>query len=581
MNPYYNYPNMELWPNEKWKDRVSYINGLALWLGEHVPMNDGAYPHRPCPDPLNDPDYRRKTLSVDDHEVLSYWAQKGIRMTVLSQGGKRWVAMVPEKAFGEREEKKLPALVVFHRERYEDPWWAMRTVSYYSAYNEALAEAQDFMIVYLVSESADTDRIYLNILQEAFILYPADLNRIYIDVHCVLEAGVAMSALPDFAYFDEAMNPADPDECVEAFGALGIPVLNVANRWGNRDSLGRSLVMNYAVNEGIFDRERMLHSTTGKKMAEGLRLEYDYADVGQPGFAEYWDERGLSFEVHTTRGERWMTLVPKGALEEAGAKLPLMLVVQEVYPGNEHLAVSAFSYLYELTDIAAQGECMLLFFALEDPDSNDLLVKLIQEAKRAYPVDASRVYITGHSHDGGFARIFAYRHPELLAGLATLGNGIALASTAETGNPVGGTEDSDVKRLSKIELPVINIGGEKEYPELCSHEEFKRFARGWQRRLAIARCRPCTEEEIAAAMEEGNVVERKLGVPADETRVLWMDGFEHYIGDYINTQGKKWLRMVRIDNMPHTVTASMLTIAWSFLRRFARDPQTGKIVELY
>jgi hypothetical protein len=82
-------------------------------------------------------------------------------------------------------------------------------------------------------------------------------------------------------------------------------------------------------------------------------------------------------------------------------------------------------------------------------------------------------------------------------------------------------------------------------------------------------------------MESGNLVERKLGVPVDEGRVLWLDGFEHYIGDYINEDGKRWLRMVRIDNMPHTVTASMLTMAWSFLRRFARDPQSGKIIERY
>jgi pimeloyl-ACP methyl ester carboxylesterase len=581
MNSYYRYSNFELWDNEKWKGRGSPVDGLARWLGEHVPMNETVYTHRPCPEPLCDPDYRPKTLSVDDHEVIGAWAEKGIRMTVLSQGGKRWVSMVPEQAMAKRSKNKLPALVVFHREHYQDPWWAMRTVDFYHTYNEMLAQRKDFMIVYLVTEGADTDGIYLNILQEAFVLYPTDLDQIYFDVHCVLEQGVSLKDLLSSADTDRQEGAADLAERLVQFPGLELPVLNVSGRWGHRDSLGRNLVMNYGVNEGIFDRDRMLHSATGKKMAESLRMEYDYADVSQPGFADYWQERGLIFQVHTTKGQRWMTLVPKSAEEEPAERLPLMLVVQEVYPGNEHLAVSAFSYLYELTDIAAQGECMLLFFALEDPESNELLLQLIREMQTSYPVDPTRVYITGHSHDGGFARIFAYRHPERIAGLATLGNGVGLASVAETGNPVGGTEDADVERLRQIELPVINIGGEKEFAQPTSHDEFKQFVRGWQRRLAIARCQPVTEEEVAIAMESGNLVERKLGVPVDEGRVLWLDGFEHYIGDYINEDGKRWLRMVRIDNMPHTVTASMLTMAWSFLRRFARDPQSGKIIERY
>lgn len=581
-NTYYNYPHKELWNGAPWADHVSYINGLAQWLGAHVPMNESVYSHRKVENPLSDPDYRPKTESLDDHEVIGDWAEKGIRMTVLSQGGKRWVAMVPEKAIADREHTKLPALVVFHKEHYADPWWAMRTVEYYRAYNENLAKNPDHMIVYLVSEGPDTDRIYLNILQEAFILYPTDLNRIYVDVHHVLETGTALASIEDFRYFGEQGQPANPDQAVEPFGALKVPAINVGNRWGNRDSLSRGLVMEYAMNEGIYDRQWFLHSATAKKMAEGLDMEYRFDSVYAPGFAEYWADRGLDFKVHTYRGERWMTMTPISALKNNEKKLPLLLALQEVYPGNEHLAVSSMSYFYEAMDIAAQGECMVLFFVLEDPDSNDLALEILKEAEKIYPIDPSRVYVTGHSHDGGFARIFSYRHPETVAAVAVMGNGVGLASSKETGNPVGGTEDDQLEALSKIHLPIINIGGSREHRTPDAKDmTFPQFARAWQRRLAVCRCTPKTEAEIAAAQTSENLVERKIGVPFDATEVLWMDGFEHYIGDLINAEGKKWTRMVCIENSPHTVTASMLTLCWSFLRRFARDLENGEVIELY
>lgn len=582
MNTHYNYPHKELWDGKHWADRVSYVDGLAQWLGTNVPMNEAPFIHRSVEESKLDPDYRLKTGSVDDHEVVDYWASKGIRVTVLGQGGKLWVAMVPEKAIADREHTKLPALVVFHKEHYSDPWWAMRTIDRYKDYNENLAAHPDHMIIYLVQEGPDVDRIYLNILQEAFILFPADLSRIYIDVTEVKKQGIRLSSLPRFYYFDEAGKPADPDCAVEKFGALGVESINVGNRWGNRDSLARGLVMEYAMNDGIFNREWFVNSATARKMAEGLEMEHRFASVYDSGFAEYWEKRGLRFEVHHYRGERWMTLVPLSAFEHPEQKLPVLLALQEVYPGNEHLAVASMSYFFEAMDIAAQGECILLFFVLEDPDSNEMALEIVAEAEKMYPIDPRRLYVTGHSHDGRFARIFSYRHSEKVAAVAVMGNGVTLESSAESGNPVGGTEDWMLDELSRIKLPIINLGGEREHQTPDFHtDQFRIFARGWQRRLTVCRCQPKTTEQIAAAQHSSDIVERKIGVPFDETQVLWMDGFEHYIGDLVNRDGKRWTRMVCIDNSPHTVTASMLTLAWSFMRRFERDLETGEIVERY
>lgn len=578
---YFSYDHMYLWGDAPWVDHISYINGLAQWMGKELALNDTPYTGRTIADPMSDPAYMPKTKSWNDPEVVNYWSDKGILMSVLSQAGKYWVCMCPEKVCNDRMHK-VPALCVFHQERI-DPYWAVRTVEKYKHYNEMLADTQDFMIVYLVSEGPDLDRIYLNIMQEAFILFPADLTKVWLDVTLPLEKGVKLADIPEFFYFDEkTMQPADPDANIEHFGRLNIPYVNVGNRWGNRDSLTRGLIMNYARNEGTCDRHRLLHSQAGKDFMYGILLEWKYNTVYDEGLVKYWDDMGLVFGSHEKNGERWLSFVPKGAFEEDCEKLPCVLCLQEVYPGNEHLSVTCEGYFHELLKIAAQGECIVLCFVLEDPDSNDLFVDILAEAKTMFPIEDTRVYTIGHSHDGSFARVFTYRHPELIAALATLGNGMNLASSAETGNPVGGTDDGEAKRISKIQMPVINLVGEleTEFPKIDS-PAFRTWVKQYQRRLVACDCPMKSYEELRDIQINGTKAERSSHIPADKEEVLWLDGSEHYIIDIKNNSGKYWLRSVVHENMPHTTNPVMLKLAWSFLRRFSKDQTTGEIIELY
>jgi len=39
--------------------------------------------------------------------------------------------------------------------------------------------------------------------------------------------------------------------------------------------------------------------------------------------------------------------------------------------------------------------------------------------------------------------------------------------------------------------------------------------------------------------------------------------------------------VVAIENLPHTTSSLMHIVSWSFLRRFARDLETGAVIERY
>lgn len=571
-NPNFTYPNIELWYDEPWKDKNSLIDPLFQWIGCHDSVAPSVYA-RPAGDPFAMEGYQGKSNSVDVPSVIEGWKRKGLRMTTLEQGCKYWISMVPEQA-GAR--KKCRALVVLCQQDSTDPWWAMEVQERYRSYNERAADGQDTVIIYLTAMGADKDRIFGNILQEACVLYPVDLAQVYLDVSVPVSRGQKLSEIQGFVWKNEQGQLLDPDGAVEQF--WGIPVLNISGRWGSKESLTRGLVMHQKMNEGNFDREWLIHSEAGAKMAQGILLEHRFDTVDDPGYRKYWAERGVDFRVYETEGRRWTVMSPAGVKEP----LPVVLTLQEVYRGNEHLAVTAGSYFCQLAQLVAEGNCIALFFALEDPDSNELIMDILEEAKGYHAIDASRVYAMGHSHDGWFTRILGYRHADRIAAIVTMGNHFGLPTVEDTGNDKMGVSAAELERMTKYDLPVMNIDGANEpmafLPE--TEEQKKRWVREWQRRLVACNCPVRSEEEILAARISPVQAERKLGLPGDRGMTVWSDGFENYILDIQNKAGRYHLRVASTQNMPHTVTPPMIDLAWGFLRQFARDLDSGAVIEL-
>ena len=582
-NTAYRCEGYELWQDEKWADRISRIDGLIQYLTANCALDIGAWCRPALSAEREAALYSGKVGAVMLPEFFDHWERKGLSLRCLDMT-EHWMAAIPSYALP-KGELRLPVLAVYLHGDYDDHFWPMDIAQTYQAYLE-MAVRDGWMVLFTLSNKGpDKDRTYVNILQEASALFPCDMKRLYLDVSAVREQ---ISAIPS--------NVGNVHSLVTEVTSLYIPAIPMEGHWEYRGSLGRDLMMADKYSLGSFDREAVLHSETGKKLMEGILLEYRYDTVFDAGFRKHFADMGLALDVHHTNGERWITLSPKAAQDSQG-KLPLVCVMQEVYEGNEHLAVTAFSYFYELTKIAANGECILLFFVLEDADSNDLLAKLIEEAADLYPVDKERVYVTGHSHDGRFTLEFCARNYRKIAACATLGNFCGLESSKRLGK--AGVTDERMEQLRTIALPLANFCGCAEHGgklpvnvdartlPLRPGQEFGRTLtledrlEAWHRRLYAWNCPPKTDEEILAVKSSPNVVERELGFPVDRSSVRVMDGFKHYIGDLRDTNGHDYLRMVGHENMPHLPTPAMLNLAWEFMSRFARDLETGEIRELW
>ena len=334
-----------------------------------------------------------------------------------------------------------------------------------------------------------------------------------------------------------------------------------------------------------FDVERFKHSEAGMYLADARSLMTRFSDVDDPALLKLWEDMGVRCEIRETKGEKWLAFVPADAYEKSGPLYPVVLIFRPV-------GLLAEAFYQDMIKMAAQGEFIALIYSDEDPDVNDVFFDMLQEVLEDFPADPSRVYVTGHSHYGELAMEFTRRHHEHIAAVAQQGD------TAGIIMDFYGMTEEKVELMHSYDMPIINVAGTTEMvgifpinqdaPGIPEDSYFKnskfpmtreRRVEDWMRRLYAMRCPVPSEEEIYAAGR--NKTERELGFPCDKTDILYAEGSECYIGDIKNVDGKFHFRTIAMENIPHTTTRMMHVFAWSYIRRFARDLNTGAVIELY
>jgi hypothetical protein len=491
--------------------------------------------------------------------------------------------VAPETALA-NPASRVSLLLVPYVVAHMDAFWAMNTLVKFRRYNELLVRRKDLVIVYLVSGPASAGRRAVSlsgVLDKAYDLYRADEKRIFLDVSVFADRRVPIASTPGLDWTDDLGVSLDADRAVERIGF--IPALNVSGMWATRPTYAAGLLADWQSRYGDlrFDPARIVHGLLGEHWMQGLRRLQSARRDADPETREFFKQMGLRADDNRFQGERWLMFSPQTLMLKK--KLPLVFVVTEVYPYDEYAASQAYAEFLDYFRLAAQGELNLMFFAGESVDTTDRAYELIKDAARTYPIDLSRVYVTGHSHNGHFAREFAYRHPDLVAALATLGNSAGFAAPAYSHEAVI-VDDARIAAWRKIDMPTVTIGAASEVTDPHSMRsswinDYDQFVDAWERRLAASRAPAKTRQQMEAAEHSDDYVTRIFGLPNDGSELQMIDGVEHYLIDVANLEGHKHLRLVGVDNMLHTTEPTMPVVAWTFMRRFARDAD-GRTVEL-
>lgn len=572
MNSAFLYPHYDSWDKALRPGSQTPLEKLMLFIsqeegGADMPADDSLYKDRGV-----EAEYSNKTFGYNVKALIDYWDSQGIHYECREMGGTRWVSMVPLSAYQDRE-NRIPAIFVIHRENYQDKYWAMHTVMAYA--DVVSAAAKDNMAVIFLTGAVPGVYEYRGAVNEAQDLFPVDTKRIWLDVSVLERNGKSPS---DFGL----------DAEVKSIGSAGIPAISMDGYWQKRGDAWLFMINSSSAD---IDKERIYHSEQGRVIAQTAAIQFDYDGPQDPALLKRFCDMGVVCQEHDYKGHRWVSFTP--AQNDSGP-LPVILLFQEVNYSNDYLLNTAYASFYQYIELAAEGEAALLIFARESSDNNQMFVDILAEAEKMYSLDRSRVYATGHSHNGNFALEFTRRNPDLVTAAAILGNLPGLPHPSDCIIPVPFTDDM-VEDLIRSYNPISVISGLCEMGCMfpvgrfadnvapgysCQLTDNAGRIRSWQRRLRSCCVEEPTAEEVAAAADSEDLAVAKLGVPCDKTGVVHLYGFDHYIADFNNRDGKLALRLIGIENMSHMPVPSMLVMAWDFMRRFYRN-ESGDVVAAF
>ena len=357
------------------------------------------------------------------------------------------------------------------------------------------------------------------------------------------------------------------------------------------------------------DMDRFYRTGAGAAVARMMENTVLHPDEHDPASVAFWAKRGMVKEFHgedvpmdwaayeAATGnhydparaypqnlvKKWTSFVPVSAFrpENAGRKYPLMFVLHGA--GNTVYTIDGWGHV----DAAAAREWIVIVPSLE---LEPVILEILAEAKRLYPVDERRVYVTGFSYGSMNTNILALQHPEIFAAAAPCGGFLTDGMfrpgprPQREGVPAPQYEepmflfDGSTSRAFVLGMPVMTVIGNRDGYQFPVNESPNRatMLKNLNFWLRINGAGELDDAALDAA-PAGSVPERLLGLPlgAGCGRMSSADGVEYAIGDFPGADGVSRVRVVCEDNVPHWPTPELSRLVVDFFARFERDPETG------
>jgi len=335
-----------------------------------------------------------------------------------------------------------------------------------------------------------------------------------------------------------------------------------------------------------FDLIRYIDSPVGEARMKQIKLTLTHRYGHEPEVIEHWKNRGIEKKVHYNDGVRgdWSSYVP--IKRRSVGKLPLVIQINlGLFEMENHGFV----------DLAADGPDDFAVFCAgtHDPES---ISSLIDTAIKDYDVDAERIYFSGCSYGGIMASWLALCHAKRVAAVNSLnicyhynlpGDPMVLypdkyCEARDTSTP------RLIEEVSKYRLPVIIAGGLNEnmsnpiFPISTRYHDFggnMHNLRGVDMWYIVNHLKPYNYAvDVEAAYNSEDPVERSIGLPVQNSRIVNQLGVNSYVGEVLGEDGVPYIRFIATENNCHDVFPCSAADAWEFFKMFRRDAKTGELI---
>lgn len=381
---------------------------------------------------------------------------------------------------------------------------------------------------------------------------------------------------------------------------------------GRIDKVG-DLYTTYNPHVDVDAMERDGYLDAVEKMMEPVLMSFD--DMS-PEVIAYWAKQGMVKEQHGNDAvmswteyemktgyhwedpmkqgpqnnfKKWNSFVPVSAFkpENKDRKYPVMFMLHGGF--NPMSIIDGWGVPQE----AARREWIVIAPSLE---LDDVLEEILEEAKKLYPVDESRVYVCGFSYGGFMSNFLGNKRPDLFAAVAPCGAPISDGKVEKAIGPEPQTpfDGKSVAEKHGVYMPVLNIAGnldgfrfpicgipniQEDHPVHVTLEQVVEGINHWARvnrapQLSVHEVRAMKDAILAGeAMSEAK---KAIGLPLPEEafRTVVADGITNHIADIPSEDGVCRTRIMVEMNMPHWPTPEMARQIFDFCSHFSRNKQT-------
>ena len=324
----------------------------------------------------------------------------------------------------------------------------------------------------------------------------------------------------------------------------------------------------------------------------GMIKEFHGADVPM-SWDEYEAKNGYrwhaeKFNLKQNEHKLWNSFVPVSAFqpENKGRKYPVVFALHGA--GNNLFLVEGWGFVQE----AAKREWIVIVPSLE---LDDILEEILEEAKKLYPIDESRVYAAGFSYGGWASNRLGNQRPDLFAAVGPCGapmDNAYMKGDSDDREPLPPFDGVPRAPALNTYMPIINCYGDCDGGRFPFYDFYNDKPFGLANMVgpadvvegvnSWARVNHAPEIKLDDVMalkgrEDITLAERQTGIPATESCVeksFIADGVQFHTVDLISEDGVARVRLLAEMNIPHWPTPEMIRQIFEFFSHFSRDPET-------
>ncbi len=325
-----------------------------------------------------------------------------------------------------------------------------------------------------------------------------------------------------------------------------------------------------------FDRAAFEKSESALSAARNRVILTEFRDEMDPGVLAYWESHGVRkelFDAEVNDGKGKYSIHTPLNLD-AGKKYPLVYYSHGGAGTPYQAETAGFSLLI------AKEQFMAVYpfnggFSNEEAPSEFLRILEVLKVKK-YPVDWSRVYVSGYSSGSDATESIATIWPELIAAAAPCPGSNAMY------NSLCRMTEEAYEKCKAYQVPLLCVGGTMDFGDrypFPDRECYENFNIWMEKICKVREYQPISFEDSRILIQETeDRVKKAIGVDFHHTWIEHFEGRDWLYGEYDDSRMRPVSLFICGDGVPHITTGCHASLVWNWMKQWHRDLETGELV---